>query len=134
MSFSELLPFFLTAAAVAFIYIKRSKAREQRYEASEITPVVTRNIFFDEPPADFKARITHMLAEKEIHIHSTERNRTVFDSKKISAFHWGFLYTVDITEQADGTLAVLGIFGKGPNPPRRKTQESYLNDFITFIT
>lgn len=130
MSYSEFLPFLLTAIAVGFIYIKRSRSRERKYTAYEIEPAAAKSIFIERPCGLLKEELKKRLKDQGLTVHAEEESRVVFDSPKIGAFHWGFLYTLDFKEQGSGTLVTFGIFGKGPNPPRRKTQESYLNEFI----
>jgi len=130
MDIFDLAPFILTAMAIGFIYIKRSRSKERQYTPYDITPIETREIFFDESPEQFKERIKKLLADQGITVHSEKGNKILFDSQKIGAFHWGFLYTLEVSLQGEGTQAVFGIFGKGPNPPRRKTQGHYLDEFI----
>jgi len=130
MSFMDILPFLLTGAAIAFIYIKRSKSRVKKIAAFDVPVTASRQIFFEQTPEMLKTLITDKLNRQNINIHASEGDRIVFENAKISAFHWGFLYTVDFHETAGGTNAVFGIFGMGPNPPRTKTQESYLTAFI----
>jgi len=130
MDIFDLAPFILTAMAIGFIYLKRSRSKERKYTPYGITPIETRDIFFDESPEQLKARIKKLLTDQGITVHSEEKDKILFDSQKIGAFHWGFIYTLEVRVQGEGTLAVFGIFGKGPNPPRRKTQSHYLDEFV----
>lgn len=130
MNIVDLAPFALTGFALAFIYLKRSKAKVIKFEPKEVTPVVTRDIFFEKDSATLRHDLIKKLENLDVLVHCEDYERVVFEDKKIGAFHWGFLYTIDFADKGEGTLASIGIFGKGPNPPRKKTQEGYLNEFI----
>jgi hypothetical protein len=131
--FRGIFPFLLAGSAFAFIIIKRKKAQEKKYTPDDVIPVVSKTIFIDLPRDKVREKILGLLELHHISLHSENDEKILLENKKIGLFHWGFLYTVNLYEANGGTNVSFGIFGKGPNPPRAKTQEGYLNEFINKI-
>lgn len=131
MDFSGILPFFLTAAAIGFIYVRRSRAKTRKYGPREVSHTASSSVFVERDMASVRTEITEKLETQGLSVHSEDDSRTVYEDSTIGFFHWGFLYIIDFEERNGGTQLDIGIFGKGPNPPRKKTQEAFLGEFIS---
>lgn len=60
--------------------------------------------------------------------------RYVFDQPRASWLHWGFFYTIEIKKTNGQELSLsVGIFPKGPNPPRGLRLKKHLDRFIALI-
>lgn len=130
MNIISLSPLALIAAAAGFIYLRRAKIKAVKYSPREVSHTASIDVFTEKTPEEIRQELTGKLDKAGMKIHSQDYTRIVFEKKKSGLFSWGFLYIADFEERPGGTLVTLGIFGRGPNPPRKKTQAGILNDFV----
>jgi len=133
MSILDLMPFILTAAAIGFIYLRRKNASNKIYQPRDIHSMVSRDVFIEKNVEEFKEALSNKLKNYNVLIHSEDDTRKIYEEDGKGLFSWGFLYIIDFEERTGGTYVTFGIFARGKNPPRKKTLDGFLNDFLSKV-
>jgi hypothetical protein len=130
-------PWLIVASLVGLMLWRQSRKREMALTPDEIVPVLVEKVCLPMDRKTFEEEVTRRLESFGLKLMTAadETTRYVFDQPRAGWFHWGFFYTVEISESKGQELALsVGIYPKGPNPPRGARLKKHLHRFVTLIT
>lgn len=132
MDWADLFKWFVIAGVMGGIVVLRSRKKTAEAKPEEIEAGLGRRFTTGLTAQELRARIEQAMHAVGCTLHSANETRLVYDSKSIGLFHWGFLYIIDFPSDEPGAVS-LGIFGKGPNPPRGKALQKHLDAFLDIL-
>ncbi|NWF35320.1 hypothetical protein [Mariprofundus sp. KV] len=132
----NLWPWLIVALFIGLMLWRQSRKQEMALTPDEIVPLLIDNISLQMDHNTFEEEMPKRLDEAGIKLMAAtdESTRFVFDQPRTSWFHWGFFYTIEIIEiNKKGLNLSVGIYPKGPNPPRGLRLKKHLDRFVALI-
>ena len=129
-------PWLIVALFIGLMLWRQSRKREKELAPDEVVPVLLEKVCLKMDRNTFEKEVPKRLEKLGIKLMTApgETTRYVFDQSRAGWFHWGFFYTVEISESNGQELSLsVGILPKGPNPPRGSRLKKHLERFVALI-